>query len=339
MRTVSITCVKNEADIVEPFVRHTACCVDHVVVLDNGSTDETVDVLNALREEGLDVEVVHDASHGHWQWRRMTRLMHEYALGKYRADWIVPVDVDEFLVTDNDEPLPRLLQDRDSLVGVGWKTYVPDIEDDPSVSGHANPVTRIRKRLKEEAHPWRKVIVPSNLVLGGNARLTQGNHAVDIDGETRHGSDLQSVHLAHFPVRGVEQYASKVAIKHLQYLAMSERGESWGFHYRKSYQLLMRDRRAFDDACREAAIYFAVQDPSTFQPELVVDPIPYRGGELKYTCGQAQENRALRNILSYGEMLAADFAESERACRKSEKRISDLVTENERLKDKLVEAE
>ena len=37
--------------------------------------------------------------------------------------------------------------------------------------------------------------------------------------------------LAHFPGRSPDQFALKVSIKHVQYLAMTERAADWGYHY------------------------------------------------------------------------------------------------------------
>ncbi len=52
MRVVSVSCVKNEIDVIEASVRHTAAVADHVIVLDNGSNDGTRDVLAALQPDG-----------------------------------------------------------------------------------------------------------------------------------------------------------------------------------------------------------------------------------------------------------------------------------------------
>ena len=90
MRSVAITCVKNEIDIVEAFTRHTLALVDHLVVLDNGSQDGTVDVLHALAKEGLPLEIMEDGSPGQYQPQRMTRLMHEHAVARHDADWVSP---------------------------------------------------------------------------------------------------------------------------------------------------------------------------------------------------------------------------------------------------------
>ena len=96
MRSVAITCIKNEIDIVEAFTRHTLALVDQLVVLDNGSQDGTVDVLQALVKEGLPLEIVEDGLPGQYQPQRMTRLMHEHAVARYDADWVFPLDGDEF---------------------------------------------------------------------------------------------------------------------------------------------------------------------------------------------------------------------------------------------------
>src|SRR5438309_2714828 len=97
MRVVAVTCVRNEIDIVEAFVRHTMAVASHLLVLDNGSTDGTLDILRALKSEGLPLDIEQDPAPGYWQWQRMTRLMHQ-AVATLGADWILPLDADEFLV-------------------------------------------------------------------------------------------------------------------------------------------------------------------------------------------------------------------------------------------------
>lgn len=46
MKIVSITMVKNEVDIIESFVRYHLKIFDEMIILDNGSTDETVNIIN-----------------------------------------------------------------------------------------------------------------------------------------------------------------------------------------------------------------------------------------------------------------------------------------------------
>ena len=53
MRLNAVSKVLDEADIIEAFVRHTAAFVSHLIILDNGSCDGTVEILKQLRDEGL----------------------------------------------------------------------------------------------------------------------------------------------------------------------------------------------------------------------------------------------------------------------------------------------
>src|SRR4029079_430968 len=90
MRLVSVTCIKNELDVVEVFVRHALSVVDSMIVLDTGSTDGTREVLAALADEGLEIDLRDDHDPDYLQSKRMTAMMHEAAL-KRGADWVVPL--------------------------------------------------------------------------------------------------------------------------------------------------------------------------------------------------------------------------------------------------------
>ena len=59
MKVVSITMVKNESDIIESFVRYYLNVVDEMIILDNGSTDETLKILNKLKDEKASIDKVH----------------------------------------------------------------------------------------------------------------------------------------------------------------------------------------------------------------------------------------------------------------------------------------
>ena len=65
MRSVSISVVKNEADIIEAMVRHNCQFLDHTTIVDNGSVDGTWEILTALEAEGLPLSIQQDTRPGH----------------------------------------------------------------------------------------------------------------------------------------------------------------------------------------------------------------------------------------------------------------------------------
>ena len=74
MRLIGIAMVRNEADIIEAFVRHNLTVLDALVVVDHGSLDGTGEILALLQREGLPLRVMRDASPGFFQAERMGAL-------------------------------------------------------------------------------------------------------------------------------------------------------------------------------------------------------------------------------------------------------------------------
>src|SRR4051812_18066628 len=95
MRVTAISMVRNEADVIEAFVRHHAEIVDELVVVDHRSVDGTDETLRALVAEGLPLRVRAEDSPVQRQNVVMTDLMRTAAADG--ADWVLPLDADEFL--------------------------------------------------------------------------------------------------------------------------------------------------------------------------------------------------------------------------------------------------
>jgi uncharacterized radical SAM superfamily Fe-S cluster-containing enzyme len=305
MRSVAISCVKNEIDIVEAFARHTLALVDHLVVLDNGSQDGTVDVLHALAKEGLSLEIVEDPSPGQYQPQRMTRLMREHAVARYDADWVFPLDGDEFLtVVDRASLIPEeATADRPLLLA--WRTYVPDNSDS---LGELNPVLRIRRRRVVAGAEFAKVIVPRALAALPQATLAQGNHHLLLGGQRCEPLAHPNCYLAHFPLRNLGQYATKVALTSLQYQAMPRRDPEAGRHYRTPFELLKQDWHAFAANLSDMARNAALPAGSRIEPGTILDPLSYQGGPLRYTPPVDDVTRAWGALLRHAEDLARRHA-------------------------------
>ena len=59
-KILSISMVKNEEDIIESFVRYNINIFDGIIILDNGSTDDTLKILKQLQKEGLSLIILED---------------------------------------------------------------------------------------------------------------------------------------------------------------------------------------------------------------------------------------------------------------------------------------
>src|SRR3954470_8878543 len=87
--------VRNEADVVEAFVRHHASRLDALYVVDHRSEDGTREILAALAGEGLRITVAHDEHVAQRQSAIITALARRaFAEG---ADAVLPLDADEFV--------------------------------------------------------------------------------------------------------------------------------------------------------------------------------------------------------------------------------------------------
>lgn len=300
MKIVAISMVRNEADIVEAFVRHTAALADAHLILDDGSTDSTPDILQALLAEGLPLTVEREDTPGYFQAERMSRLM-KRAGEEMRADWVIPLDADEFLVPTG-RRLRRLLKGVHHPILIRWRTQVPSDGDDRE---DPNPTTRLKYRLERESRVWCKVAVPGSLT--GRALLDPGNHDLTIDGISESRPILDGAWLCHLPIRDPQQFAAKVAIGVLQY-AVQGNPPGLGFHYLAPFEDLRRGWSVFEAEYLEHARRFALQPEDPTPEHLVRDPVEYAGGPLRYTRPQ-RDSHAMLTILEYAMNLATTYGE------------------------------
>lgn len=122
---VSITMVKNERDVIEPFVRHNLRFVDYMIVVDNNSTDDTRDILVNLARETGRVGVFDRKQSSFTQGEFLTRVMQAVQSVCF-ADFFVFLDGDEFIGAASPEAFKAEI-DKIPQFGFGlvpWRTYV-----------------------------------------------------------------------------------------------------------------------------------------------------------------------------------------------------------------------
>ena len=214
VKIAAITMVKNEADIIESFVRHTLQIVDVLLVTDQHSTDGTVEILQNLRAEGLSIGIQNFSGEGHAQAEVMTGMLQQ-AIGEQQADIIVPLDADEFLLSDQGDSAAvreRLLSmDPASAAHLVWVQYrLADSEEAQTEYLLSRPCLR-----EAEAEAMGKIVLGRRAVEQYHLRLIQGSHYAampDVKGDGGQllaGCALTGIHLAHFRYRSQQQMMSK----------------------------------------------------------------------------------------------------------------------------------
>jgi hypothetical protein len=291
-KIVSVTRIFNEEDIVEAFVRHNATHLDHMVFLDNGSSDATLDILRSLAAElPITINV--------WQTPAVTfdeisvnTYLYQLASQLYHAAWVVFLDTDEFLDIAGGGML------RDHLRGGGILTehvrYVQTKLDNP-----AEPIAPLRQRHRTPPPTGiMKLIVRGN--LGPAIVIEAGNHGAFIGERRLTLPPDPAVTLAHYPRRDGWQNAQKIIVGRLKVLATGAATEAAGasYHYTSPFET-MRDK---PHEIFGADTRYMREEVDPAQAEDV--PLPYRGGPLRYTPAPDPAHRALSLILRFAEALA-----------------------------------
>lgn len=182
----AVAMVKNEADIVGDTLDHLLRQgVDGILVVDNGSSDGTRDILESRSDDR--VHVGSDSEPAYFQATKMRYLARWAA--KAGADWVVPFDADEWWYGAG-APLA------DTLRHVGSPIASAVIHNAfPGTSESSWRLDTTAARLEKVAYRT----FPT-------AALHHGNHGV-----TRPGRVTQDLRILHFPWRSIDHFRSKVS--------------------------------------------------------------------------------------------------------------------------------
>ena len=218
---VGICMVKNEQDVLDTVLRHLlAEGVDHLIVADNLSTDNTPHILNDLEACGAPITVIQDPVLAYVQDSKMSRLARRaYEAG---ADWVLPFDADEIwygVDPQTGEPcrIADALSQVDDEIQVvrafGWDHIVREGGSVTYDSDDFDDVTRWV--LGEEDgppgfSPWRRAETQKLAKVAfrahPDARMHMGNHDVTLPGP----SVVGPLAFRHFQYRSLEQMTTKL---------------------------------------------------------------------------------------------------------------------------------
>src|SRR5215470_14224373 len=260
MRLYGIGMVRNEADIVEAWVRHNLGVLDGMVVVEHGSVDRTPEILARLQAEGLSLRVVPDDRPEYFQARRTTAVARQVMKGE-RADFVFPIDADEFIKVASREALERELSalPHGTHAAMHWLTYVPE-----SFDAHERVFgpMHLRWRLAIERHGNYKCIIGRGFAEHPEQRLNKGNHFVDDPTASEPPPHIvlrpEIVALAHCPVRSSEQLRQKILLGYPAHVASKPPGPEQAFHWMELYEELSAGARPSDTRLREIACNYGL---------------------------------------------------------------------------------
>ncbi len=287
-KIVTISMVKNEADIIESFVRHTLTFADEMIICDHMSDDNTLKILELLVAEGLPLFIRHSYRAERIQ-EKLTNDMLIEAMLEHDADYVVPLDADEFLVNiTDDEPVRDIICQLDPMgfYLLHWMRFTPMYPDRDQ-----DKYLLSRPAKKERAFSTgNKSLVPAAGWHNTHCGLMEGAHGPT--GKCDISGFAPKLLLAHYFWRSEEQSKSKFAVGWLTLTADHSRDSYYGVGYKNAFDKVVRgepfenDFEDYEDWNWTGNIYRQVN---------------------KY--GSLAKIDVLSNVLRASETLAARFAE------------------------------
>jgi SAM-dependent methyltransferase len=241
IEALGIAMVKNEADVIEAFVRHNLGFMDALAIVDNDSVDGTREILVQLQQEGLPIILFDDPVVGYFMAEIVTAVYRKVA-PKFKPRFVFLLDADEFIVASSREALYVQLRAMrpGTLAQYCWRTYIPaptGPEGDAS-----DPLRSITHRKVVEHLPWWKPVIVTNPKIDMKLKIQYGNHGVKYAGRSLRRVKLRDVVIAHFPVRSVDQITSKVLVGWIANLERNRHRLDHGFagNWRVLYERIIR---------------------------------------------------------------------------------------------------
>jgi hypothetical protein len=225
--------IRNENDIILPFLRQCASLFDQLLVADIQSTDGTATVVRRFADPRLKIQVYQVNRQEKYQSALMNCLSREaFARG---ADWVFFLDADEFIDVQNRVELERYLQDvgSDMLMGP-WINLVPtkygnyntfDPTQDFYWSGRSSKFAKVAlSSLFAANHP--------------DYHIHEGNHLVAPSPTAPPIWERPGLPLLHVPIRSLDRLKFKIGSARRLTEAKHNRGLGEGSHVDELDELL-----------------------------------------------------------------------------------------------------
>jgi len=229
--------VKNEEDIIEENIRfHAALGVDNFVIMDNGSTDNTYEILKNLQKE-FDIILIEEK--GIFHQSKLTTKITKIAKHKYNPDWIITSDADEFWVPKESSSLKEVLAFKGGVLQIPRSNMILY----EGLDNWKNSIYRVANQILsledyenlniQLGRIGRKVIVNPH----GYFKTNSGNHSAEHIAFWEK-KEYRKIHIYHYPIRSFEQFLINAKIR----INALKQGAKMGAHIKKWAKLLEENK-------------------------------------------------------------------------------------------------
>jgi len=299
LRLAAVVMMRNEGDIIRPFLSQCAEFFDEVYIADVRATDGTTESLRSFSDTRLKVHVFEVSRQERYQSALTNQLSRKaFAQG---ADWVFCLDGDEFLGADSRDEVEQALADLGAdVMRMPWINLVPTrfgtfTSFDTAQDFHWSGRTSV----------FSKVAISSLFAANNpNYYVEEGSHAIrPAFGETAIQGQ-PGLPLLHLPVRSLERLKYKIGLGLRLVRAKHNRFPGEGIHADSLDDLLTKGAIAALELRFLAATYGSqVKQTEALEPEALGWPVRRLPSFLHGMPGSAE------NIpRSLSETLLADAA-------------------------------
>lgn len=307
MKIVSITTIKNEADIIESFVRYHSNIMDLMIILNNGSTDNSAFILQQLINEGLSIVVINDEDKYFEPLEKYNFLLNK-AINEFNADIVCPLDCDEFISSDDCNPRQLLEKiPKDAVYLAKWRTYVPTQTDDFTIKFIPKRIKYIRDENIESDY---KVIIPKEIFNNYDTQLIMGNHDIS-DNNQIERIKINTLKISHFPLRSVNQTMSKILVNYPNTISRKEVKQGISYHYKIMFDKIKKTGTLTMDDVTEFATQYSLEinmGKTEFENQIPLEFKPMHldfctHTEIKYSYDENPMENLLNNYIYFAEEI------------------------------------
>ena len=295
----SFTTVKDEEDIIESFVRYNMNIFDGMVISDNGSNDNTLNILEKLKKEGYNIDILVDNSQYFDQVIKRNDLLN-HTMKKHNPDFVFPLDADEFVCSySKGNPKKEIEKLKsDSIHLYRMENYVITGKENEEELFVPKKLDKLRVSLEEKNHNY-KCIIPNKIYEQG-VFLEMGSHTARYNDPNKEMPIRKnnSIFIAHYPVRSKFQIINKIITGRLNNSSLHAREEGFGFHQYEILDEIVKLGTVSDETLIDISKTYSLVD-KTIKVKYRKQPIDLsfcKNIDLKYT-KKGNDDKLLSNTI------------------------------------------